>query len=112
MRIRASVHFSVALVSVLSLAAADRPAFEVASIRAASPVTLQMVMAGKANVGTKVNGDRVDIGYQTLKDLIPVAYGVKAFQVTVPSSISSIRYNIVAKLPSGATKEQVPALLR
>jgi uncharacterized protein (TIGR03435 family) len=43
----------------------------------------------------------------TLKTLLTTAYAVKAYQVSGPGWIDTERYDIVAKVPSGATKEQV-----
>src|SRR5262249_53170085 len=42
----------------------------------------------------------------TLKGLITAAYNVKPYQVNGPSWIENERYDIVAKVPAGATKEQ------
>lgn len=88
------------------------PAFEVASIRPAIQITTDMIREGKAHVGMKTDAGRVDIGFASLKELIPLAYGVKAHQVTGPDWLGTQRYDIVATMPEGATKEQIPALLQ
>ena len=69
-------------------------------------------MAGKAHVGMKTDAGRVDIGFTSLKELIPLAYGVKAHQVVGPDWLGAQRFDIVATMPEGATKEQIPALLQ
>ena len=48
----------------------------------------------------------------SLRDLVTLAYEVKPFQVTAPDWMAAQRFDIVAKMPEGATKEQVPAMLR
>jgi uncharacterized protein (TIGR03435 family) len=97
-------------VSVAALG--QQPAFEVASIRSAAQITPEMITSGKLHVGMKVDAGKVDIGYLSLRELIPMAYDVKPFQVTGPDWLSAQRFDILAKLPEGATKEQVPAMLR
>src|SRR5207253_2366492 len=93
-------------------ALAQQPAIEVASIRTAEQITPAMIQAGKLHVGMKIDAGKVDIGYLSLRELIPMAYDVKPFQVTGPDWLSAQRFDILAKLPEGATKEQVPAMLR
>ncbi len=87
-------------------------AFEVASIRSAGDITREMITSGKLHVGTKIEAGRVDIGYASLRDLVMQAYDVKPFQVTAPDWMATQRFDILAKMPEGATKEQVPAMLR
>jgi uncharacterized protein (TIGR03435 family) len=86
--------------------------FEVASIKPAETITPAMIAAGKLHVGMSVDGARVDIGYLSLGELIPIAFNVKPYQVQGPDWLRSQRFDILAKMPEGATKEQVPALLQ
>jgi len=90
----------------------QQPAFEVASIRSAAQITPELVASGKLHVGMKIDAGRVDIGFFSLRELIPLAYDVKPFQVTGPDWLVAQRFDILAKMPEGATKEQVPAMLR
>ena len=99
---------SVASVSVC----AETPAFEVASIRSAEALNPQMILSGKMRVGMKVDGAMVSIGFVSLKDLVAMAYDVKPYQITGPDWMAQQRFDVTAKLPEGATKEQVPAMLR
>ena len=102
------------LLGVIATIAAfgQQPAFEVASIRSAAQITPEMIPAGKLHVGMKIDAGRVDIGYVSLRDLVTLAYEVKPFQVTAPDWMAAQRFDILAKMPEGATKEQVPAMLR
>jgi uncharacterized protein (TIGR03435 family) len=86
--------------------------FEVASVKPAGPLNPMMVMSGQQRVGMKVDGARVDIANWSLADLIRTAYAVKAFQVSGPDWISRERYNVVAKLPTGAAPDQVSRMLQ
>lgn len=92
---------------------AQTPAFEVASIKPSQPVTPAMVQSGKLHMGMKIDAARVDIGYFGLMQLICKAYDVKAYQVSGPNWLTAgQKFDIVASLPQGATKEQVPQMLR
>jgi len=54
----------------------------------------------------------VDIGYISLAELIPIAFKVKSYQVSGPEWLKAQRFDILAKIPEGATKEQVPEMLQ
>ena len=93
------------------------PAFEVASIKPSEPITPAMVASGKLHAGMKIDGKRVDIGNFGLMQLICKAYDVKNYQVSGPSWLQTVglagqRFDIVANLPEGATKEQIPQMLQ
>lgn len=99
--------------SLLGQAPAEAPAFEVASIKPSEPITPALAAAGKLHVGMKVDAVRVDIGNFPLMQLICKAYDVKPYQVTGPGwLLTGQRFDIVANLPHGATKEQVPQMLQ
>src|SRR5947199_7819486 len=40
------------------------------------------------------------------------SYRLKYYQVIAPDSLGSDRFNIAAKLPAGATRDQVPEMLQ
>ncbi len=89
------------------------PSFDVASIKPSETITPAMVQAGKLHVGMKIDGARVDIGNFRLMQLIMKAYDVKMYQVQGPGwLLTGQAFDIVANLPEGATKEQVPAMLQ
>ena len=90
------------------------PTFNVASIKPSEPITPAMVQAGRIHAGMRIDGARVDIGNFTLLQLITKAYDVKTYQVQGPSWMTPMaqRFDIVANLPAGATKEQVPQMLQ
>jgi uncharacterized protein (TIGR03435 family) len=85
--------------------------FEVASIK---PFVPPAPMGGRMMAFGGVRGGpgsddpgHVTANGVTLKNLLTRAYSVKSYQVTGPAWIDSERYSISAKVPAGATKEQV-----
>lgn len=87
--------------------------FEVASVKASAPLDAAAIVSGKAHVGTTIDKARVDIGSTPMIGLICQAYKVKPYQITGgPNWLYTERYDIVAKLPEGADKDQVPAMLQ
>jgi uncharacterized protein (TIGR03435 family) len=87
-------------------------AFEVATIKPVPMPSPADVMSGKMRVGMTVNGSRVDIGFFSLEDLIRTAYKVKGFQISGPNWMAGQRFEIQAKMPEGANKDQVPEMLQ
>src|SRR5436309_4750684 len=97
-----------AILLAAGVACAQTPAaaplqFEVATIKPAPPLNPAAVQAGKMHIGMKVDAARVDIGYSSLADLIVAAYKVKAHQVVGPDWMKTERFDILAKMPEGAT---------
>jgi len=91
---------------------AAAPVFEVASVKPAPPLDPAKIVSGQLHVGMSVDAARVDIGNLSLADLIRIAYKVKPHQVVGPDWMASQRFDILAKMPEGATKEQVPEMLQ
>lgn len=79
--------------------------FEVASIKPAEP------LVERVNIGVHIDGAQVHIADYSLADYIRLAYRLKSYQVTGPEWLS-LRFNVDAKLPAGATRQQVPEMLQ
>lgn len=94
------------------VARAAAPEFEVATVKAAAQPTPELFMSGKIHIGMTVDGARVDIGGMGLSALLMQAFRVKAFQVTAPDWALQSRWDILAKIPEGASKDQVPEMLK
>jgi uncharacterized protein (TIGR03435 family) len=88
------------------------PAFEVASVRLAPPFTPELAQSGKLRQGITMDGGRVDFAGIPLAGLIAYAYGVPQNRVAGPDWMQGQRIDIQAKLPAGATEDQVPAMLQ
>lgn len=82
--------------------------FEVASLKAASPTS-----AGR-NGGGPGTADPgfIRYGRVTLKGLIGVAYGVDQQRIQGPAWMATDNFTVEAKVPPGATREQVNIMLR
>lgn len=59
-----------------------------------------------------MNDSTVDLGAIPLKILIQLAYKVDAYQVVAPDWMSTTRFDVLAKLPTGANKTQIPEMLQ
>jgi uncharacterized protein (TIGR03435 family) len=108
----------LALAAVLAASPASAQsapkAFEVATIKQVPPsqMTAQAIAAGRVRPGVNVAGSRVDIGFASIADLIRTSYELKPYQVEAPAWASTERYDITAKLPDGATKDDVNAMVQ
>jgi uncharacterized protein (TIGR03435 family) len=91
-------------------AAFAQPKFEVASIKPS--LRPAEAMAAGRNVGARIDGAQVDIGVASLALLIKMAYRVEMYQISGPDWMATERFDILAKIPDGATKEQVPEMLQ
>ncbi len=97
-------------------AAPGHLAFDVASVRPAAPMDQATILAGlragRRPGWTRIEADRATFTYTTLKDLIAYAYKVRPYQVTGPEFLVNTRFDIAAKLPDGATRDDVPAMMQ
>jgi uncharacterized protein (TIGR03435 family) len=82
---------------------ATTPSFEVASVKPGAPGPWRESKAGV---------DRIDFPNATLRSCLAFAYGVKEYQISGPSWLGDVRYDIVAKGPEGTRHEQLPAMMQ
>ncbi len=86
--------------------------FEVASIKPAAPQAIgRMMMGGGGGPGTPDPG-RMRFTNMPLRLLITRAYNVQPFQVSGPSWMNDDRFDVIAKVPHGATKEDALVMLQ
>jgi uncharacterized protein (TIGR03435 family) len=83
--------------------------FEVASVKPS--VESANVMANVSR-GLHIDGAMVSFNGMPLKWFVHYAYTVKESQVSGPAWLNAERFDIVAKLPAGATREQIPAMMQ
>jgi uncharacterized protein (TIGR03435 family) len=97
--------------------AQTKPSFEVATIKPAPPMDPAKLVAimqsgGKLPIGARIEAGRAEYLYTDLKTLLTYAYGVKPYQITGPDWMATTRFDIMAKMPDGSTKEDVPKMLQ
>jgi uncharacterized protein (TIGR03435 family) len=97
------------------------PSFEVASIKPAAPPSATMGPGGgnrmvfrTGSSGGPGSSDPGQINYfsMSMKSLLVSAYGVKSYQISGPSWLDTERFDIVAKIPKGATKDDLKLMLQ
>ncbi|HEX3742397.1 MAG TPA: TIGR03435 family protein [Bryobacteraceae bacterium] len=104
---------STSLLFLTAAAFAQAPiSFEVASIKKAEPLSVNMAMSGKMNLGMVIDNAQVSVRSMSLAELMRVAYKVKPFQISGPEWLTAERYTITAKMPAGSTRDQVPEMLQ
>jgi uncharacterized protein (TIGR03435 family) len=90
----------------------DQLTFEVASVKPAAPPTDGRLMVGvRGGPGTPDPG-QATFSNVTQRLLLAKAYGVQDYQISGPGWIDTERYEIVVKVPKGATKEQFMVMLQ
>ena len=63
-------------------------------------------------MGVHIDGAQVHVAQMSLKDYIQIAWKLKYYQVDGPAWIAGARYDIDAKIPDGASRDQVPEMLQ
>src|SRR4051812_689501 len=86
------------------------PIFEAASVRPAQ-TDARARSSMRGGPGTSDPG-QITYTNVMLMSVLLRAYDVKTYQVTGPDWLSSRRYDITAKIPPGATKEQFNRMLQ
>ncbi|HTA46028.1 MAG TPA: TIGR03435 family protein [Bryobacteraceae bacterium] len=103
--------------TAISVFGQSKPAFEVATVKPAQPMDQAKIISalqsgGKMPMGATIDSRRAEYLYLDLKTLMTYAYGVKPYQIAGPDWMSSTRFDIVAKMPEGSTKEDAPRMLQ
>jgi uncharacterized protein (TIGR03435 family) len=110
---RAAIFSAVVVSSVMFAQPTAGPSFEVASVKLAPPLSPDKpIMVGmRGGPGTNDPG-RATYNSLSLKQLLQNAYGLKPYQISGPAWLETERYDVVAKVPEGATKEQFAVMLQ
>jgi uncharacterized protein (TIGR03435 family) len=91
-----------AICAIAALTAADQPKFEVASVKR----TDRGIIKNSLGPGT------VTLKGDPLKIVLMEAFKVQTYQIVGPSWLDQDCFEIVAKMPEGATSDQIPAMLQ
>ena len=92
-------------------------AFEVATVKPSPPVDMAKVnaeaRAGRMpHWGPHIDAAQAEFNYMSLKALIAFAYKVSAHQITGPAWLDAEHFEIVAKMPDGASKDDASRMLQ
>jgi uncharacterized protein (TIGR03435 family) len=95
-----------------ALQAQPSPTFEVASIKPAAPQEMGRMMVGMRGGPGTPDPTQATFTNVSLTMLVQIANDVRDFQVTAAAWMDTTRFDIVAKVPAGATREDFRAMLR
>jgi uncharacterized protein (TIGR03435 family) len=104
--------FVFASCAALAQTTAAPLSFEVASLKPAAPPTDGRIMRRMAGGPGSPDPGQLTYTNVTVKMLLTTAYNLKEYQVEGPDWIDSLGYDMVAKLPPGATQVQVAQMLQ
>ena len=102
---------------IMTYTAQGQETFEVATVKLAAPLDMAKIaaamQAGQApKLGPHLEGGRAQYTYMALRELIALAYNLKPYQVSGPDWLATTRFDINAKMPEGAPKDDAPAMLQ
>jgi uncharacterized protein (TIGR03435 family) len=80
---------------------AQRPAFEVASVRPTVPGPASMT----------VTDTHVNIRGYSLRTLVRLGLDVERYQLSAPNWLDQLRFDVQAVIPSGATRDMIPEMM-
>jgi len=114
---RLALCFALTAIITTGALAQKKPAFEVATIKPAAPLDQAKIMAamqagGKMPVGPNIGTSQAEYTFMDMKSLIARAYAVKPYQITGPDWLMTTRFDIVAKMPAGSSKDDEPKMLQ
>jgi len=97
----------------LSAWAQTTPQFEVATVKASPPPTGRgpVAIGTRGGPGTQ-DPERFSCLRCTLASLISTAYNVNGMQISGPDFLTGDMFEIVAKVPAGATREQLREMVK
>jgi uncharacterized protein (TIGR03435 family) len=73
---------------------------------------MDVLFSGKAHIGVRIDKAYADFGAASLPELVSFAYRVKAFQVLGPDWMKDTRFDVLGKLPKGASTNSVPEMMQ
>jgi len=116
-RITLTIALGLILAAVAALAQTPNTGFEVATVKPSPPLDRAKmaaeIQAGRMpRFGPHVSLSQAEYNFMLLRDLIALAYDVKAYQITGPPFLATERFDIVAKMPDGASKDDAPKFLQ
>jgi uncharacterized protein (TIGR03435 family) len=92
--------------------AAESPTFDVASVKPAEPQPEGMMRVRMSGGPGTPDPGQLTYTNVSLKNVLTNAYDVKEYQINGPNWLDGERFDIVAKIPQGATREQFQQMLQ
>jgi uncharacterized protein (TIGR03435 family) len=101
------------LTSVFVFAQAEKLQFEAASVKPSPPPDGKFMVfaSGRGGPGSD-DPTRLRFTNAALAQIVARAYNIKTYQVIAPDWLNQERFDIDAKIPAGATKEQANVMLQ
>jgi uncharacterized protein (TIGR03435 family) len=103
---------AIFVVATLACSLLYGQSFEVASIKPSPPPDPRGMRVGMSGGPGTPDPGRFTTQNVDLTNLIVMAYGVPYYRLSAPDWLREARFDIVAKLPDGATKEQFHLMLQ
>lgn len=100
------------LIACVSVMSAYAQSFEAASIKPAAPLQPGRIMVGARGGPGTADPGQISFINASISDLIQSAYDVKSYQVSGPGWLETSRFDVMAKVPSGATKAESRIMLQ
>lgn len=97
---------SLILAALFGVCGAAQTEFEAASIRPALPAE------ARVDIGMQIDGSLVRFNYLSVLGCMRIAYEMKPYQFIGPDWIVGNHFNITAKIPAGASQDQVRVMLQ
>ena len=92
-------------------AGTPRPVFEVASIKPSPPPDPMGYRVGTSGGPGTPDPGRWSAQNYSLKNLIYTAYNLKSYELAAPDWTNSERFDIVAKVPEGASRDDLRLMI-
>ena len=97
----------------LAIPMASAQTFEVASIKSAPPIAPGQMMMVRSRGGPGTNDPELfTCENYRLKAIVSRAYDIPEYRITAPDWRDSTMFNVSARIPQGATKEQFLKMLQ
>lgn len=101
------------LASAFLFAQSEKLEFEAASVKPSAPPDGKfMIMNGGRGGPGSNDPTRFTFTNVTISQLVARAYNIRNYQLTAPSWMDQERFDVEAKIPTGATKEQANIMLQ
>jgi uncharacterized protein (TIGR03435 family) len=97
------------LLAAFAAAHAQSPAFEVVSIKPAAPD--QTSVSSRGGPGVRVPGPWI-CRNMSLANIVSISYSLRGDQLKAPDWMSEVRFDITAKAPEGATRDQLRPMIQ